>query len=263
MASACIAVALAVGLLVWPVQAHIIPPERLHPAAENYRLLNFLLSLNPILWDQVDAASSAVADQLTALAPTEGQGYRAKVDTAIAELRHADELPGAKERKEAARRVFELSTRAVARTLEHIGERWTFMVLRDALYGVRRFDDFQESLGIARNILTKRLTKLVDAGTMRKEPYQEHPPRYEDRLTEKGRDLVPILTSLLAWGDKWETENEPPVRLIHTTCDNVMHTQSVCSECGDEINAFNLRLDPVPQIVVERALEANLAAHST
>ena len=152
---------------------------------------------------------------------------------------------------------------SVARTLEHIGERWTFMVLRDAFYGVRRFDDFQESLGIARNILTRRLTKLVDAGIMRKEPYQEHPPRYEYRLTEKGRDLVPILTSLLAWGDKWETENEPPVRLIHTTCDRVMHSQSVCSECGDEINAFNLRLDPVPQIVVERALTAKLASHST
>ena len=152
---------------------------------------------------------------------------------------------------------------SVARTLEHIGERWTFMVLRDAFYGVRRFDDFQASLGVARNILTKRLTKLVDAGIMRKERYQEHPSRYEYRLTEKGRDLVPVLTSLLAWGDKWETENEPPVRLIHTTCDNVMHSQSVCSECGGEINVFNLRLDPVPQIVVERGLETKLAAHPT
>ena len=150
---------------------------------------------------------------------------------------------------------------SVARTLEHIGERWTFMVLRDALYGIRRFDDFQASLGIARNILTKRLTKLVDAGILRKEPYQEHPPRYEYRLTEKGRDLVPILTSLLAWGDKWETDNEPPVRLIHTTCGSVMHTQGVCSVCGDEINIFNLRLDPVPQIVVERALKSKPAAH--
>ena len=152
---------------------------------------------------------------------------------------------------------------SVARTLEHIGERWTFMVLRDALYGVRRFDDFQASLGIARNILTKRLAKLVDAGIMRKERYQEHPPRYEYRLTEKGRDLVPTLTSLLAWGDKWETENEPPVRLIHTTCDSVMHSRGVCSECGEEINAFNLRLDPVPQIVVERALKAKQTAHAT
>jgi len=151
---------------------------------------------------------------------------------------------------------------SVARTLEHIGERWTFMVLRDAFYGVRRFDDFQASLGIARNILTKRLTKLVDAGIMRKEPYQEHPPRYEYRLTEKGRDLVPILTSLLAWGDKWETENGPPVRLIHTTCDNVMHTTAVCSECGGETNVFNLRLDPVPQIVVKRGLNTKLATHA-
>ena len=151
---------------------------------------------------------------------------------------------------------------SVARTLEHIGERWTFMVLRDAFYGVRRFDDFQTSLGVARNILTKRLTKLVDAGIMCREPYQEHPLRYEYRLTEKGRDLVPILTSLLAWGDKWEAD-EPPVRLIHTTCGNVMHSQGVCSECGGEINAFNLLLDPVPQIVVERALKAKLAAHTT
>ena len=97
---------------------------------------------------------------------------------------------------------------------------------------------------------------------MRKELYQEHPPRYEYRLTEKGRDLVPILTSLLAWGDKWETD-EPPVRLIHTTCDNVMHSQSVCSVCGEEINAFNLRLDPLPPIVVERVLKTKPPAHAT
>ena len=152
---------------------------------------------------------------------------------------------------------------SVARTLEHIGERWTFMVLRDAFYGVRRFDDFQASLGIARNILTKRLTKLVDAGIMRREQYQEHPLRYEYRLTEKGRDLVPILTALLAWGDRWEAEDRPPVRLIHTACESVMHNQNVCSVCGEEINAFNLRLDPVPQIVIERGLEAKLAAQAT
>jgi DNA-binding HxlR family transcriptional regulator len=149
--------------------------------------------------------------------------------------------------------LYESHDCSVARTLEHIGERWTLMVLRDAFYGVRRFDDFQARLGIARNILTKRLAKLVDAGIMRKEPYQEHPARYEYRLTEKGRDLVPILTSLLAWGDKWETEDEPPLRLIHTTCKKAMHSQSVCSECGEEINVFDLQLDPIPQIVLKRA----------
>ena len=150
---------------------------------------------------------------------------------------------------------------SVARSLEHIGERWTFLILRDAFYGIRRFDDFQESLGIARNILTKRLAKLVDTGIMRKEQYQEHPPRHEYRLTEKGRDLVPLLTSLLAWGDKWETPDEPPVRLIHTDCDNVMHAVAVCSECRDEIDAFNLRTDPIPAIVAERVQQARAASH--
>ncbi len=149
--------------------------------------------------------------------------------------------------------LYESHDCSVARTLERIGERWTLMVLRDAFYGVRRFDDFQARLGIARNILTKRLAKLVDAEIMRKELYQEHPARYEYRLTEKGRDLIPILTSLLAWGDKWETEDEPPLRLIHTTCKKAMHSKSVCSECGEEINIFDLQLDPIPQIVLKRA----------
>jgi DNA-binding HxlR family transcriptional regulator len=154
----------------------------------------------------------------------------------------------------AAQTIYDFNC-SVARTLEHIGERWTMMILRDAFYGVRRFDDFRASLGIARNILSKRLTKLVDAGIMRKELYEEHPPRYEYRLTEKGRDLVPILTSFLAWGDRWEADH-PPVRLTHTTCGNVMHAETVCSECGEAIDAFNLRMDPVPPIVQERVARA-------
>jgi len=151
---------------------------------------------------------------------------------------------------------------SVARTVEHIGERWTMLILRDAFYGIRRFDDFQASLGIARNILTKRLNTFLSAGIMRKEQYQERPPRYEYRLTEKGRDLVPLLTSLLAWGDRWEADAEPPVRLIHTDCGNEMHATVVCSECRAEINAFNLRMDPVPQIVADRVERTKPATHS-
>jgi DNA-binding HxlR family transcriptional regulator len=150
---------------------------------------------------------------------------------------------------------------SVARTLEHIGDRWTSLILRDAFYGVRRFDDFQASLGIARNILAKRLSKLVAAGIMRKELYQEHPPRYEYRLTEKGRDLVPMITALLAWGDKWESE-EPPLHLIHTDCGNVMHSRAMCSACGGELTAFNLAVDPLPPIVVERSLRVRHAPSS-
>jgi DNA-binding HxlR family transcriptional regulator len=142
----------------------------------------------------------------------------------------------------------------VARTLELIGERWTMMILRDAFYGVRRFDDFQADLGVARNILSKRLAGLVDSGIMRKVRYEERPPRYEYRLTEKGRDLIGIVTSLLAWGDKWESD-EPPTRLIHTGCGEAVHAVAACSECGGAIDAFNLRIDPLPPIVAERLAE--------
>ncbi|MGI9665523.1 MAG: winged helix-turn-helix transcriptional regulator [Acidimicrobiia bacterium] len=150
---------------------------------------------------------------------------------------------------------------SVARTLEQIGERWTFLILRDSFYGIRRFADFQDSLGIAKNILASRLTSLVESGIMRKEQYQEHPPRYEYRLTEKGRDLVPMLTTLLAWGDKWATDGEDPVKLTHTDCGAVMHTMTVCGHCQEPINAFNLGIDPIPEIVQKRVLEGRLATH--
>lgn len=137
---------------------------------------------------------------------------------------------------------------SVSRSLRHIGERWTFLIIRDAFYGVRRFDDFQANLGIARNILTKRLASLVDAGIMRRSQYQERPSRFEYRLTEKGRDLAPVLTTILAWGDKWESA-EPPVQLIHTECGNAMHAETVCSECSQPLTAFNLTIAPPPRVL--------------
>jgi len=147
---------------------------------------------------------------------------------------------------------------SVARTLEHIGERWTFLILRDALYGIRRFADFQTNLGVAKNILADRLRKLVDAGILRKVEYQQRPTRHEYRLTEKGRDLVSVITALLAWGDKWES-NDPPVTLIHRTCGQANHSVSTCAICSDEMNDFNLRIDPLPAIVRDRLAER--AAH--
>ena len=143
-------------------------------------------------------------------------------------------------------------TCSVAKSLEDLGERWTFLIIRDALYGVRRFDGFQRDLGVARNILSKRLAGLVDAGIMRKDLYEEHPPRYEYRLTEKGRDLVPIITSLVAWGDKWEHAGNPPVALVHTECGEAMHTVAVCDHCGGKVDAFNLNTDPILPTVADR-----------
>ncbi|GLO45734.1 transcriptional regulator [Pseudomonas putida] len=90
----------------------------------------------------------------------------------------------------------------VARALEHIGDGWSLLVLRDAFYGLRRFDEFQHSLGIASNTLTRRLTDLVTAGLLERRPYQNNPPRFEYLLTEAGRDLRPVILTLMAWGAK-------------------------------------------------------------
>lgn len=143
------------------------------------------------------------------------------------------------------RRDFAQMECSVARTLEVVGERWTLLILRDALYGVRRFDDFRRDLGIARNILTDRLNKLVDHGVLERHLYEEHPPRHEYRLTDKGRDLLPVVLTMMRWGDRWATDVEPPVTLTHTTCGRTTAPTVCCSECGDPLTLRELRAQPV------------------
>jgi DNA-binding HxlR family transcriptional regulator len=98
---------------------------------------------------------------------------------------------------------------SIARALEIVGERWTLLIVRDAFLGRRRFDEFQESLGISRNVLTERLNRLVQEEILERVPYQEHPARYEYRLTPKGLDLHLALTGLRQWGDKYVSEKPP------------------------------------------------------
>jgi DNA-binding HxlR family transcriptional regulator len=90
----------------------------------------------------------------------------------------------------------------IARSLERVGEWWNILIIRDAVYGLRRFDEFQRSLGIAPNMLTRRLNSLVKDGILERRRYSDKPPRYEYVLTEKGRDFRPVLIALLAWGNK-------------------------------------------------------------
>jgi len=90
----------------------------------------------------------------------------------------------------------------IARSLESVGEWWNILIIRDAVYGLRRFDEFQKSLNIAPNMLTRRLNSLVEDGILERRRYSEKPPRYEYVLTEKGRDFRPVLATLLAWGNK-------------------------------------------------------------
>ncbi|MCU0271310.1 MAG: helix-turn-helix transcriptional regulator [Acidimicrobiales bacterium] len=124
---------------------------------------------------------------------------------------------------------------SVARTTDLLGDWWTPLVLRDACYGVRRFEDFQRRLGISRNILTERLNRLVDEGMLERVPYREHPLRHEYRLTDKGRDFFPVLAAMMRWGDRWLAPDGPPVVLHHTTCDHDIDTEVVCGHCGEPL----------------------------
>jgi DNA-binding HxlR family transcriptional regulator len=107
------------------------------------------------------------------------------------------------------KRDYEGQNCSIARALEVVGERWTLLIVRDAFAGMRRFEQFQESLGIARNVLTERLNRLVDEGVLERILYSERPERYEYRLTPKGRDLNVALTGLMQWGDKYVSSKPP------------------------------------------------------
>jgi len=124
---------------------------------------------------------------------------------------------------------------SVAQCLEVVGEWWTLLIVRDAFLGVTRFDELQERLGISRNVLNQRLTRLVEGGVLTKVPYSEHPPRFDYRLTERGRDLWPVIDAMRQWGDKHAAPDGPPLRLIHEGCGQLSEPQLVCSICDEPI----------------------------
>ncbi len=138
---------------------------------------------------------------------------------------------------------------SVAQCLEVVGEWWTMLIVRDAFMGVTRFDEFQERLGISRNILNQRLNHLVETGVLERVRYSEHPPRHEYRLTDRGRDLWPVLTALRQWGDKYAAPDGPPLRVIHKDCGQVADAVMVCSACGEPIEAGHVRAEPGPGAV--------------
>jgi DNA-binding HxlR family transcriptional regulator len=107
------------------------------------------------------------------------------------------------------KRTYDGQNCSIARALEIVGERWTLLIIRDALLGLRRFDEFQRSLGIPRKVLAERLRRLVDEGLLERVRYQERPERYEYQLTRKGRDLHVALVGLRQWGDAHCSEKPP------------------------------------------------------
>jgi DNA-binding HxlR family transcriptional regulator len=102
----------------------------------------------------------------------------------------------------------------IARTTDLLGDWWTPLIVRDAMFGSKRFDQFQERLGLSRNILTERLNRLVAESVMTKEPYQERPKRYHYLLTDKGRDLFGILALEFAWGNRWASPTGAPALFV-------------------------------------------------
>jgi DNA-binding HxlR family transcriptional regulator len=132
---------------------------------------------------------------------------------------------------------------SIARSLDVIGEGWTILVLRDVFRGIRRFDELQRDLGIATNVLTARLKRLVDEGLLERRRYEQRPPRYEYHLTAKGRDLYPVLIGLVNWGDKYLAgASGPPRVMVHEACGKATSPVLVCSECGETVGPGALRI---------------------
>jgi DNA-binding HxlR family transcriptional regulator len=140
-------------------------------------------------------------------------------------------------------------TCSVARTLAVVGDRWTLLILRDAFLGIRRFEDFRADLGTTRHRLADRLKKLVDHGVLARVRYQSRPPRFEYRLTEKGRDLYPLIVSMTRWGDRWMAGKEgPPVELVHRGCGRVIVPALACPDCGAPVGARDMEARPGPAL---------------
>ena len=132
---------------------------------------------------------------------------------------------------------------SIGRAMEILGERWTFLILRESFYGVRRFSDMQRNLGIARNILSARLQLLVRTGILEKRRYQEEPERFEYKLTEKGLALYPAVVAIMRWGDEHLSQGDAPVVLRHT-CGHLADPVLVCAHCRDELDPRAVTPEP-------------------
>jgi DNA-binding HxlR family transcriptional regulator len=159
------------------------------------------------------------------------------------------------------RKSFAAMNCSIAQCLEIVGEWWTLLVLRDVFLGYSRFDEFESRLGIARNVLTQRLERLVEAGVLERVPYQERPVRYDYLLTEKGRDLWQVVTAMRQWGDRWAAPEGAPVELVHDGCGEIVNAVPACSHCGEELTTRNIRAVPGPGLRTEHAAPLRARSH--
>ncbi len=142
-------------------------------------------------------------------------------------------------------KTYERENCSASRALELVGERWSLLIIRDALFrGRRRFADFQRSLGLASNVLATRLQGLVAAGLMERHTYSSHEDHYEYLLTDKGRDLAQVVVALTTWGDRWAAPNGPPIIYRHHGCGGNVNGTLTCDNCGRQVPAEAIEAQP-------------------
>ena len=135
---------------------------------------------------------------------------------------------------------------SIIRPLSVFGDRWTFMVVKQAFAGTRRFEDFLGALGISRGRLADRLERLVEHGILERTPYENGRTRLEYRLTEKGHALYPVLLALRDWGDRYMAPDGAPVLYRHGDCGGEAHVHITCDACGAELTAREVYVEPGP-----------------
>jgi DNA-binding HxlR family transcriptional regulator len=143
---------------------------------------------------------------------------------------------------------------SVARALELVGERWSLLILRNALFAdSSRFGEFQRSLGIATNVLADRLDGFVESGIMRRHRYSEQPELFEYLLTDMGRDFAPALIALTEWGDRWAAPDGPPILYRHEACGAPVSHELTCADCGRIDDRAGVLALPGPGMPADRA----------
>ncbi len=135
---------------------------------------------------------------------------------------------------------------SIARATDLFADAWTALIMRDVLVGITRFDDIAEDLEISRKVLTVRLARLVEEGVLSRERYQQRPPREHYVPTEKGKELFPVLLALMNWGDRWYSNEGPPVRIQHLDCGSTTTAVTTCAHCQQMLTIDNTTQMPGP-----------------
>ena len=140
----------------------------------------------------------------------------------------------------------------LAQAMSVIGDSWTLLILRDAMRGATKFDEFQQSTHASRAVISERLAHLVQHDVMERVQYEAHPPRYEYRLTARGRALQPVMMTMAHWAETHMPKRVRPPNRRHTTCGHIFHPGIACSECGETITPETVTYDRPPALAASR-----------